>query len=226
MAEPLLDHAFADPALLEEALTHTSWSHERGGPDYERLEFLGDAVLQLVATAWLVERLPRVPEGDLSRLRQHLVNTGALAEVARALGLGAHLRLGVGEEASGGRDRASVLAGACEAVLGAVYLDGGLAAAERLVRTWLAERFEALTSDDEARRADPRGLLQELTQRDLGATPTYEVTGRDGPPHAPTFAVEVRVGERVLGRGTGSSKRQASRQAAADALRVHGRVSP
>jgi ribonuclease-3 len=224
VSEPI-DHPFADPALLQEALTHTSWSHENGGPDYQRLEFLGDAVLQMVVTHWLVESLPTDQEGELTRLRQHLVNTRTLAEVGRALGLGAHLRLGVGEESTGGRDRDKTLAGACEAVLGAVYLDGGWPPAERLVKQWFADRFEALTQDGDARQPDPRGLLQAITQRDLGATPTYEVTSREGPPHAPTFAVEVRIGERVLGRGVGSSKRQASRQAASDALK-QSRGSP
>lgn len=213
----ILDHAFRDRGLLEAALTHASFANENGGQNQERLEFLGDAVLQLAATAWLTERFPSAPEGDLSRLRQLVVNTQTLAEVAAQVGVDRAIRLGTGEEQSGGRTRASVLAGAVEAVLGAVFLDGGYDRAERVVRAWLGERIEALAAAEIDGWKDPRNLLQERTQRDLGLTPVYDVVSIVGPPHAPVFEVEVRVGEGVVGRGRGPSKREASRAAAADA---------
>lgn len=219
-----LGHAFADPRLLEIALTHPSFAHENGGPHYERLEFLGDAVLQLAVTAWLVERFPDASEGELTRTRQQLVREAALAEVATALGLGAALRLGVGEERTGGRERPSVLAGALEAVLGAVYGDAGYGVAEALVRRWLGEAVEALVRAGGWR--NPKSLLQERAQATLGGTPVYEVLGVDGPAHAPTFAVAVRVGQRVLGQGSGPSKQKAEWSAANEALASLGGEGP
>lgn len=213
-----IGHPFADPSLLEQALTHASYANENDGPDYERLEFLGDAVLQLCTTAWIVERFPDAGEGQLSRLRQRLVSTPALAGIAARFGIDGMLRLGVGEESSGGRTRPTVLAGAVEAVLGAVFCDGGFAAAEALVRRWLGDAVDALAAGETRGWKDPRNLLQELTQRDMGQTPTYEVTRTEGPPHQPVFEVEVRIVGRVLGRGTGTSKQEAAKMAAEDAL--------
>lgn len=210
-----LDHTFRDPELLAQALTHASFAHENSASDNERLEFLGDAVLQLAATAMLVQRFPDLGEGHLSRMRQKLVRTDTLASLGRRLGLGPRLRLGVGEEATGGRDRRKVLAGAVEALLGAVFADGGWDPAERVVRAWLADAVDAL---ERREHRDPKSLLQEQAQRAHGATPVYEVKGHDGPAHDPTYVVEVRVGDRVLGRGTGASKREASRRAAEAAL--------
>ncbi|MEQ1505620.1 MAG: ribonuclease III, partial [Myxococcota bacterium] len=225
-----LDHVFADPSVLEVALTHASYAHEVArhvarrsgapnagwGPHNERLEFLGDAVLQTSVTAWLTQRFPIAREGELSRLRQRLVSTPALAAVARDTGLGAEIRLGVGEESTGGRDRPRILAGAVEAVIGAVFADGGYGPADALVRRWLSGGFAAV--ERETGWKDPRSLLQEHTQRESGDTPVYVVTDTSGPPHAPSFDVEVRIGPQVLGRGRGTSKREASRLAAEDAL--------
>lgn len=217
-----IGHVFANPMLLEQALTHASYAHENDGPDYERLEFLGDAVLQLATTAWLVERFPEAGEGQLSRLRQRLVSTPALASVAARFGLGDLLRLGVGEESSGGRTRPTVLAGAVEAVLGAVFCDAGFGAAAELVRRWLADGVEMLALGEANGWKDPRSLLQEKTQRDDGETPIYEVIATEGPPHQPIFEVEVRISKRALGRGIGASKREASKAAAEDALAPRG----
>ncbi|MCB9689650.1 MAG: ribonuclease III [Alphaproteobacteria bacterium] len=214
----LLRHPFGDEALLDEALTHSSWSHEQGGPNNERLEFLGDAVLQLCVTAFLVARFPHAGEGEMSRLRQRFVNTKALADVARGLRLGPALRLGQGEAATGGRERPRVLAGATEAVLGAVFSDGGYEAAQRLVRRWIEDMLDVVEAEADTDYKDPRSRLQERVQRDLGATPVYDVVDRDGPPHAPVFDVAVSVGGRVLGQGRGSSKREAARRAAEAAL--------
>ena len=213
-----IGHDFGDAALLEQALTHTSYVHENGGADYERLEFLGDAVLQLGSSALLYERLPEAREGQMSRLRSRLVSTDALAELAQELGVGPALRLGIGEEATGGRTRPRVLAGATEAILGAVYLDAGADAGLAVVRRWLTPRLASLESQEESAWKDPRSRLQEITQRDHGKTPVYGVAERVGPPHRPTFVVEVRVGDEVLGRGQGRSKREASRRAAEEAL--------
>ena len=211
-------HDFANLGLLEQAVTHASYAHENGGGDYERLEFLGDAVLQLGSSALLMQRFPNAREGQMSRLRSRLVSTEALAALARKNEVGPALRLGIGEEATGGRKRPRVLAEAIEAILGAVYLDGGVDAALELVKRWLLAPLEQLESQAEVAWKDPRSLLQERTQRDLGQTPVYGVADRIGPPHQPTFVVEVRVGEQVLGRGEGPSKREASRQAAMVAL--------
>jgi ribonuclease-3 len=216
-------HPFTDPRLLEEALTHASWSHEHGGPDNERLEFLGDAVLQLAVSRLLVQAYPGSGEGSLSRMRQQLVNTRALAEVARSLDLGPSLRLGVGEDQSGGRARDRVLAGGVEALLGAVFLDAGFTAAADLVATWTHDTIPALAARPDGGK-DARSLLQERTQQQTGAAPTYAVVDRAGPDHAPRFDVEVRLGEVVLGRGQGATKREASRRAAQEALQ--GRSEP
>jgi ribonuclease-3 len=216
---PPVDHEFADPSLLTEALTHASWSHEHGGRDNERLEFLGDAVLQLCVTRALVASFPAAGEGELSRMRQQVVNTRALASTARGLALGVLLRLGVGEEATGGRDRDRVLAGAVEALIGAVFLDGGFPAAERVVARWTADVVASLEGRPDGGK-DARSLLQERIQATGGGTPTYVTVERTGPAHAPTFDVEVRVGEVALGRATGPTKREAGRRAAEQALRA------
>jgi ribonuclease-3 len=215
-----LGHTFSDPRLLEVALTHASHAHEQHGTaqDNERLEFLGDAVLQLCVTSWLVERFPEAREGQLSALRQRLVNTDTLAAVAGRLGLGERLKLGIGEEGTGGRTRPRVLAGAVEAVLGAVFVDAGMAAAEALVRQWLREAVEEQATREGRGWKNPRSSLQEWSQRVLGETPAYEVVTEQGPPHQPTFEVVVRVGDLELGRGRGSSKRDASKLAAENAL--------
>ncbi len=215
-----IGHHFSDPVLLATALTHASWANEHGGDDNERLEFLGDAVLQAASTTLLMDHFPTLREGALSRLRARLVNTRTLAEVGRELDLGSALNLGKGEEATGGRSRRKVLACATEAVFGAVFADAGFEAARQVVRRCLAARIEALRDEEGASVAwkDPRSLLQERAQSELGSTPTYDVIDQQGPAHEPQYAVEVRVGERLLGRGRGPSKREASRQAATDAL--------
>ncbi|MEM6927094.1 MAG: ribonuclease III [Myxococcota bacterium] len=213
-----LGHAFADASILTTALTHSSWVHENGGDDYERLEFLGDAVLQVCTTRLLFTHVPRAREGELSRMRARLVSTHALAALGRRLAIGPALRLGVGEEATGGRDRPRVLAGAVEAVLGALFVDGGFEVASGTVTEWLREPLRELAAEGPGAWKDPRSRLQERTQAAEGATPTYAVTQRGGPAHDPTFVVEVRLGDRVLGEGEGSSKREAARRAAETAL--------
>jgi ribonuclease-3 len=201
-----------DPALLERALTHRSYAYEHGGlPHNERLEFLGDAVLGLVVADALYTTHPELPEGELAKLRASVVNARALAGVARSLELGRWLRLGKGEEVTGGRDKNSILADTMEAVLGAVYLDRGLGGATVLVR----RLFDPLMDAARGRGAalDWKTALQELTTaRGLGI-PGYDIT-ESGPDHAKRFAAAARLGDQVHGSGSGRSKKEAEQQAA------------
>ena len=209
-----------DPALLERALTHRSYAYEHGGlPHNERLEFLGDAVLGLVVADALYTTHPDLPEGQLAKLRASVVNARALAEVARSLELGRWLRLGKGEEVTGGRDKVSILADTMEAVLGAVYLDRGIAAATVLVRTLFDPLMDAASRQGAA--LDWKTALQELTAgRGLGS-PEY-VIAESGPDHRKSFDAQAVVGGEVLGTGSGGSKKEAEQQAAEAACRVLG----
>ncbi|HEY8448847.1 MAG TPA: ribonuclease III [Bacillota bacterium] len=208
-----------DPALFELALTHPSFAHEArdDGAHNERLEFLGDAVLDLIVAEVLYRRHPDLPEGDLSRLRAAVVCAPTLARIARRLGLGEHLRLGQGEEASGGRNRTSVLANALEAFLGALYLSEGLEAA----RAFVDRHFAGELEDAAAGRLveDFKTRLQEITQERFGTEPEYRVVREEGPDHAKTFHVQVRLRDEVLGAGSGRNKKEAEQEAARDALR-------
>ena len=210
-----------DPALLERALTHRSYAYEAGGlPTNERLEFLGDAVLGLVVTDALYRDNPELPEGQLAKLRAGVVNMRALATVARALGVGDHVRLGRGEEGTGGRDKDSILADTLEALIGAVYLDRGMATATALVRRLVGP----LLAEGGRLGAglDWKTSLQELTaSHGLGA-PAYALS-ETGPDHAKSFTAAVRVDGDVLGRGSGRSKKEAEQRAAEAAWR---RLSP
>lgn len=218
-----LGYAFRNPELLTEALTHRSFAYEHPAPGVahnERLEFLGDAVLQLVSSALVYRQFPRYAEGQLTELRSTLVRASTLAGLARAISLGRYLRLGKGEESTGGRDRELLLASAFEALLGALYLDAGMLKVKR----FLEPRLEA-----EARQAlaqkhikDSKSLLQEAAQAQLGITPRYRLVSEDGPSHNRTFVIEALLGERVVARGEGHSKRQAEQEAARVALEDPG----
>jgi ribonuclease-3 len=220
--ERAVEHRFADPALLLEAVTHRSYVHEHAGPGVisnERLEFLGDAVLALLSAHLLFEQFLESPEGELTAMRAALVRASTLAELARQLDLGPALRLGKGEEVTGGRGRDLLLASALEAVIGAVYRDGGLEAA----RQFVTPRLQAYARERHLRQyRDDKSLLQEAVQARLGITPTYRVVAREGPSHDPRFVVEVLVGEHALARGAGRSKRQAEQDAAKAALEDPG----
>jgi ribonuclease-3 len=213
----VLGLSMRDPALLETALTHPSWASEHdAAPDYQRLEFLGDAVLALIVSERLYLAFPDLPEGDLTRMRISVVRGGALARAARGLGLGPLIRLGRGSSRGRDQDRTSVLEAAMESVIGAVYLDGGIEAARSFVDHALAEMLDARALA--AQVSDAKSRLQELTQaRGLGL-PEYRETGHDGPDHERTFSVEVVLGERVVGAGSGPSKQAAAQAAAAAAL--------
>ncbi len=206
-----LGHRFNDPELLELALTHRSWCAEHSGSSSnERLEFLGDAVLSLVVTRRLYERFGDWTEGDLAKTRASLVNAATLAEVGRSVGLGEQLRLGRGEDASGGRRKPSILADALEAVIGAVYLDGGLGAADDAVGRLLGARLDAAASSPGY--ADFKTRLQELAAR-IGLDPPAYGVSASGPAHDRQFRAEVRAGG-TTGVGTGSTKKDAEQRAA------------
>lgn len=201
-----------DAQLLEIALTHRSYSYELGGlPTYERLEFLGDSVLGLIVTAELYQRYPDLPESRLSPLRSGIVNTAALADVARALGLGSHIKIGKGEESSGGRDKSSILADSLEALFGALYLDKGFEVTKSIILPLISPVIGSAL--EKGAGLDGKTALQELlAERNLGV-PEYVV--RDsGPDHDKDFVAEVLVHGKVVGRGEGKSKREAEQIAA------------
>ncbi|MFD3661065.1 ribonuclease III [Streptomyces sp. NPDC058659] len=206
-----------ESALLVRALTHRSFAYENGGlPTNERLEFLGDSVLGLVVTDTLYRTHPDLPEGQLAKLRAAVVNSRALAEVGRGLELGSFIRLGRGEEGTGGRDKASILADTLEAVIGAVYLDQGLDAASELVHRLFDPLIEK--SSNLGAGLDWKTSLQELTAAEGLGVPEYLVT-EEGPDHEKVFTAAARVGGVSYGTGTGRSKKEAEQQAAESAWR-------
>ena len=211
-----LGYEFNDLALLRRALAHRSWCAEVGGlPSNERLEFLGDAVLGWVVAEIAYRRHGDLPEGKLTDLRKSVVNAIALAEVAESIGLGEHLLLGKGEDAAGGRRKSSILSDALEAVLGAVYLDGGVDDAKALVERLFSGRLE--TAAGQLDRLDHKTVLQELTARLYDTAPVYLLT-ETGPDHSKTFTATVLVDGIALGVGEGKSKKLAEQQAASEAF--------
>jgi len=217
--ERVIGYRFSSKTLPLEALTHRTYSHEypEEAPAFnERLEFLGDAVLGLLVSEELFRRCPEQSEGHLSRIKAGLVRDRTLARVATRLGLGRHIRLGKGEEQTGGRKRTSLLADAMEALLAAVYLDGGLEAARSVLgRVFAAELG---TNPCENGLHDPKTMLQEHSHRLFQSTPEYTVVEEHGPDHAKVFKVEVSVGGRTRGRGAGPNKKEAEQAAARKAL--------
>ena len=212
LGDPILD-----PGLLERALTHRSYAYEHGGlPTNERLEFLGDSVLGLVVTETLYVTHPDLSEGRLAKLRAAVVNARALADVARAIGLGEHIRLGRGEEITGGRSKASILSDTVEAVIGAVYLSGGFEAAGKVVHQLFDPLMDAAAGLGAG--LDWKTSLQELSAAHSLGVPEYLIED-SGPDHAKTFTAQVKVGEGLYGRGTGRSKKEAEQQAAETAYR-------
>ncbi len=210
--EDRLGHRFADPERLSLALSHRSWCAEHPGErSNERLEFLGDAVLGLVVTDHLFERYPDLPEGEMAKTRAAVVSAPTLAQVGADLDLGPRLRLGKGEDASGGRTKGSILADAVEAVIGAVYLDGGIDPARGLVLGLLGERIDVAASRPGA--TDYKTRLQEIAAHDGVSRPRYSVE-ESGPDHDKTFHASVTIGDETLGRGEGSSKKEAEQRAA------------
>jgi ribonuclease-3 len=211
-----LGYDFADRGLLRRALAHRSWCAEVGGlPSNERLEFLGDAVLGWVIAEIAYRRHADLPEGKLTDLRKSVVNAVALAQVAESIGLGEHVLLGKGEDAAGGRHKSSILSDALEAVLGAVYLDGGVDAAKALIARLFSGRLE--TAAGQLDRLDHKTVLQELTARLYDKAPVYLLT-ETGPDHSKTFTATVMVDGVALGVGEGRSKKLAEQHAASEAF--------
>ncbi len=216
--ESLIGYQFKDPQLPVQALTHKSYSNEQtgGAAHNERLEFLGDAVLELAVSEWVYRQYPDIPEGGLTRIRSEVVCETGLAAISRQLGLGRILRLGKGEEKSGGRDKSSLLADALEALLGAVYCDGGFSAACQVVAKIFAAAIEATARSRYG--TDYKTCLQERLQAGYGRLPEYQLLQVSGPDHERTFSMEVRFDGKLLGSGSGPSKKRAEQQAAAAAL--------
>ena len=214
-----LNHAFRNLDLLVEAVTHRSYLNEHRdylGNHNERLEFLGDAVLELASTDFLFKKFPAKPEGELTSYRAALVNTAALAERAQALGVGDFLLLSKGEARDTGRARDVILADALEAIIGAMYLDAGYAAAETFIVRIVCGHIDEVIAKGSYQ--DAKSRFQELAQEKRGITPRYETLSEVGPDHAKIFTVAVFVGEREMARGEGQSKQEAEQRAAESAL--------
>ncbi|MDR2529938.1 MAG: ribonuclease III [Oscillospiraceae bacterium] len=216
-AIPNIGHVFRDPRLPRIALTHSSYANERGlgrSACNERLEFLGDSVLGHITAEYLYRSYPSKPEGELTKMRSALVCESSLATAARRLNLGEYLRVGRGEDRSGGRERPSILADAFEALLAALYLDGGRDVAERFVR----ENLLDLAAHYSTQSGDYKTQLQEIVQRDGSPSPEYRIIGERGPEHARTFTAEVLISGVASGSGEGGTKKDAEQSAARAAL--------
>jgi len=224
--EQRLKYKFRNPLLLAEALTHPSLGHEtqRHHFDNQRLEFLGDAVLQLIFTEWLFDHFPKFSEGQLTKMRSRLVSRDGLKMHAERLDLGQHLMMGRGEEASGGRERVSALADAYEALIGAIYLDSDYVTVRRIVLTEAREDLEALDVDPPD--ANPKGRLQEILQAISPVSPSYPIIAAEGPEHQKKFVARVTWNGLELGEGRGRSKKDAETAAAKDALGKQLWVNP
>jgi ribonuclease-3 len=210
-----LGYHFKDPTLLVRSLTHVSYERQKSEGHNEVLEFLGDAVLDLAVSDLLIRGNPDKPEGVLSKMRAALVNAAVLAEKAAGLRLGALLRIGKGEELSGGRSKESILAGAFEALLGGIYRDGGYDAAHRVVERY----FGADVIAKKLGQHDYKTRLQEISQILFRAPPEYRIVAESGPDHDKFFVTEITVGGKILGKGEGRSKKQSEQQAAKKALK-------
>ena len=221
--ETKLGYQFQNSKLLDHALTHSSYANEHhlgSISSNERLEFLGDSVLGMIVADHLYRTFPDLPEGDLTRIRANLVCEGSLVLVAKEWDLGRYLKLGKGENACGGRSRPSILADAVEAVLAAVFLDGGLAHDRDIIQRFLLDRMEQV---NRASR-DHKTYLQELVQRKSGQVLSYELIGESGPDHNKTFQMQVLLNGQPIGQGTGHSKKEAEQAAANAAIeRLEGK---
>ncbi len=213
---------FNDRLLLSRALTHRSYlnEHPEALEDNERLEFLGDAVLDFVVGAWLYNRYPEMAEGDLTRMRSALVYTEQLAIFGRQIDLGNAIRLGRGELLAGGRDRSVLICDAFEALIGAIYLDAGIPAVQKFIDPLLENSADDILTNH--RNEDPKSKFQEWAQSHGHSTPKYVTRSVSGPDHSRTFEVDVLVDDEVFGKGTGSSKQSATKSAAIDALQKLG----
>lgn len=214
--EKKIGYTFQDPELLKTALMHSSYTNEQHIPKHrcnERLEFLGDAVLELVSSEFLFRRSPKMPEGKLTKLRASMVCEPSLAMCARDIGLGSYLYLGKGEESTGGRHRDSVTSDALEALIGAVYLDGGFTNAKEFIH-----RFVLTDLEDKKLFYDSKTILQEIVQADRNEEISYHLVREEGPDHNKSFYVEVKIGDKSCGFGQGRTKKAAEQKAAYEAI--------
>jgi ribonuclease-3 len=215
--ENAIGYRFSNITLLQNALTHSSYANERwhdGLRSNERLEFLGDSVLGMVVAEYLYQTFPGRPEGELTRMRADMVCETSLAEVAAKLDVGRHLLLGHGEEQGGGRNRASTLADAVESIIAASFLDGGMAAAEGIIRRFILCNVPT----GKLHNTDHKTALQELVQQKKNQVLTYTLVGESGPDHDKQFFVEVTLNGQLIGKGSGSSKKRAEQDAARSAI--------
>lgn len=217
--EEKIEYTFKNKELLKEALTHSSYANE-GGARYnnERMEFLGDSVLSIVSTEYLYKRFPDMPEGKLSKLRSSLVCTSSLSNFARELDLGSYLYLGKGERNSGGADRDSILENAFEALIAAIYLDGGIEPAKKHILRFLARDVET----EHVSFKDYKTTLQEIIQQNPDERLNYVLVDEFGPDHDKTFVVEIHLNSNVVATGKGRSKKQAEQEAAKEVLKLMG----
>ena len=209
-------YTFRDFSLLKQAMMHSSYTNEKHLPKYrcnERLEFLGDAVLELVSSEYLFKESPHTPEGELTKTRASMVCEPSLALCARDIGLGDYLLLGKGEEATGGRERDSVTSDAMEALIGAIYLDGGFTSAKEFIH-----RFVLTDLEDKKLFYDSKTILQEMVQAEKLGTITYRLVKAEGPDHNKSFHTEVLIGNKVSGKGVGRTKKASEQQAAYEAI--------
>jgi len=215
--EQKIGYSFKDKNLLLTALTHSSYANEKNDRSlsYERLEFLGDSILGLITAEFLFQHRPRLPEGRMTRLRAELVCESSLKVIAQELGIGDYMRLGRGEERSGGRERASILADMVESVIAAIYLDSGMEEARRFVIEKLLSHADL---GEQHRIADYKTELQELVQRKADGQVSYELTGESGPDHQKVFYFTVYINGEAAGEGSGRSKKEAEQAAACAAL--------
>ena len=219
--EERLGHSFQNRALLETAVTHSSYANENRASGIvcnERLEFLGDSVLGVTVADFLYRHFPDMPEGDLSKLRSSLVCTQSLSDFARQISLGDYLFLGKGESNTGGADRSSILENAFEALIAAVYLDGGMENAEKFVLAFLSSAVET----HHINFKDYKTTLQEVVQQNPDENVNYVLVGESGPDHNKVFEVEVHLNSNVIGKGKGRSKKSAEQEAAKEALKLMG----
>ncbi len=227
MLEKRIGYSFKNRSYAATALTHSSYSNEMKSrlPDIrcnERMEFLGDSVLSIITSEYIFAEFTSLPEGELTKIRANSVCENALFEYSKKLGLGDFLFLGHGEERSGGREHKAILADAFEAILAAIYLDGGMARARKFLMPYISEKVTSLIKA--GRREDHKSHLQQFVQRSHGDILEYIQTGEEGPAHDKKFFFEVRLNNTVIGKGSGSTKREAEQEAAREALILFGEL--
>jgi len=220
-----IDYEFQNTALLETAMTHSSYANEHRNEQVhhnERLEFLGDSVLGFVTADYLFSHFPGLPEGDLTKLRAAVVCESALCEIAKEIGIRHEIRLGHGEETSGGRKRPSILADATEALLGAIYIDGGIQPARDFVLRFIPHKIDVVLAGGSFK--DYKTMLQEIVQKNKQETLEYRLAGQSGPDHNKRFTMELWLNANMFASGTGHSKKEAEQLAARKALELMGEI--